>query len=114
GELGVMVKDGNLLFHPCLLRKDEFTKKPRNFNYVDIHKNYKTIELDTGSLSFTYCQVPVIYRLANDNKMLIVKVDGTVTEQSSLELDASTSKSLFERKGKIEQIQVEIDSKILK
>ncbi|NNJ54916.1 MAG: hypothetical protein HKP14_02220 [Bacteroidia bacterium] len=114
GELGVIVKDGNLLFHPCLLRKDEFTKKPRNFNYVDIHKNYKTIELDTGSLSFTYCQVPVIYRLANDNKMLIVKVDGTVTEQSSLELDASTSKSLFERKGEIEQIQVEIGSKILK
>ena len=32
-------------FNPCLLRKDEFLKEAKTFNYVDVDFNQKTIEL---------------------------------------------------------------------
>jgi hypothetical protein len=114
GELGVFVKDGCLYFYPCLLRKDEFTIQDRMFHYVTINKEHKTFAPAIGSLCFTYCQVPIIYRLANENRMEIEKQDGTLSTQDSLHLDAATSIHIFNRTGEITKITVYIDASILK
>jgi hypothetical protein len=114
GELGVFVKNGCLHFHPCLLRKDEFTVQDRKFHYVTIHKEQKTFAPLPGSLCFTYCQVPIIYRLAKENRMEIEKQDGTLSTFDSLHLDAETSAHIFNRTGEIIKITAYVDESILK
>jgi hypothetical protein len=114
GELGVFVNKGVLYFNPCLLRANEFTVKERNFHYVNIHKEHKKFAPEIGSLCFTFCQVPIIYRLAKDSSMEIIKRDGTRVNYDSLHLDKETSSHIFERNGEIVQITVHIDESILK
>ncbi len=114
GELGVFVNKGILYFNPCLLRKDEFTVQDRMFHYVTIRKEHKTFAPERGSLCFTYCQVPIIYRLAKENRMEIEKLDGTSIAYDSLHLDAETSVQIFNRTGEITKITVHVNESILK
>lgn len=114
GELGSFVDDGKLYFNPCLLLADEFIKKPRTFEYVNIHKEHKKIDLETGSLAFTYCQVLIVYIKANENRLEIETKDGNVITQDSLVLDVDTSAKIFNRTGDIAKITVYVDASILK
>ena len=109
GELGVFVSNGNLLFNPRLLRREEFLGKPTTFEYLDINKMVKQIDLEEGTLAFTYCQVPVIYKLSN-RKGLSVKLDGQeILEYDSLNLNADLSSKVFRRTGEITQITVSLE-----
>lgn len=114
GELGVFVLNGTLYFNPCLLRKDEFTKEDRMFHYVTINKEHKTYAPSPGSLCFTFCQVPIIYRLSDKNRMEIEKEDGTLITTDSLYLDSQISLSIFNRTGEISKITVYVQESILK
>jgi ribosome-associated translation inhibitor RaiA len=114
GELGVFVLNGNLYFNPCLLRKDEFTTGDRSFNYVTINKEHKTFAPLPGSLCFTFCQVPIIYRLSDENRLEIEKTDGTMIKTDSLHLDTNTSSGIFNRTGEISKITVYVNQSILK
>lgn len=114
GELGVFVLNGALYFNPCLLRKDEFTKEDRMFHYVTINKEHKTFAPTPGSLCFTFCQVPIIYRLSDHNQLEIEKRDGTLDTINSLQIDAETSSEIFNRTGEISKITVYVKESILK
>ncbi len=114
GELGVFVANGSLYFNPCLLRKDEFVTQDRMFNYVTVNKEHKTFAPPLGSLCFTFCQVPVIYRLSNENRLEIGKKDGTLSKHDSLLLDKEMSTHIFNRTGEIANITVYIKESILK
>ncbi|CAH8282855.1 hypothetical protein EV196_101706 [Mariniflexile fucanivorans] len=107
GELGVFVKGGSILFNPRLLRKEEFLKEPKVFNYFNLKNDVSEIKLDTGELCFTYCQIPIIYKLSNKNSIQ-VSFNDKQTEMEGLELDEKTSKLVFERKGEINRIIVSI------
>lgn len=115
GELGVFVKHGKLHFFPCMLRKnEEFLKTPAQFNYVDIHKNRLPLEISNDSLAFTYCQIPVIYKLNDIEKLVLSYSDGTIEEISSLTLDVENSRKIFQRTGEIVKIDVYLTTKHLK
>ncbi|MCG9880228.1 MAG: hypothetical protein MH472_06490 [Bacteroidia bacterium] len=114
GELGVFVADGCLYFNPCLLRKDEFTTQERMFNYVTINKEHKSFAPPIGSICFTYCQIPMMYQLSDQNLLEIERQDGTVIKQSTLLLDKETSTSIFSRTGEIAKITIYINKTILK
>ncbi|MDX5320284.1 MAG: hypothetical protein LPK45_04315, partial [Bacteroidota bacterium] len=114
GELGVFVEDGKLSFNPCLLQKTEFTIKPRTFDYVDLSKNHKSLELPVGSVAFTVCQVLIVYHISQENHIRIEYLDGSVVESRSLTLDEKTSAQLFNRSGTIEKITVHVNENILK
>jgi len=114
GELGVFVKDAKLYFNPCLLKKDEFTTKPRTFHYVDIDLQEKKIDIDTGSVCFTYCQVPVVYSISEHNKLTVTYKDSTTKEFDLLTLDEETSAHLFERTGQVVQLSINLDKAVLK
>jgi ribosome-associated translation inhibitor RaiA len=114
GELGVFVFNGTLYFNPCLLRKNEFTIGDRMFHYVTIHKEHKSFAPLPGSLCFTFCQVPIIYRLADENLVEIEKNDGTISKTDSLQLDKETSSAIFNRTGEISKITVYLKKSILK
>jgi len=56
------VRNGAVEFNPEILRTDEFLTTKDVFNYVNLAKEKCSIDLEEGSLAFTYCQVPVIYQ----------------------------------------------------
>jgi len=114
GEIGVFVKDGNIQFKPSLLRKNEFLTESRSFEYMDINNELKTLKLEKNMLCFTYCQIPIIYKLSEKNHLKVIFNDSSIKESDGLNLDNNLSKSIFKRKGEVSQIIVSINEKILK
>jgi len=109
GELGVFVKQGEISFNPRLLRKEEFLRKPEIFSYVDIDNKKSEIEVQRNSLCFTYCQIPVVYKLGDKQGLKLILNNGKSVESAELNLDAVTSKKVFQRTGEIRQIIVSIN-----
>lgn len=114
GELGVFIKDGQISFNPCLLRKEEFISKYEMFNYVDIYSRNQQIALEVDSLCFTFCQIPIIYKFSDTVGITVIFKDNTYTEVDSLTLDVSISTPIFERTGEIIKIIVQVDPKKLR
>jgi hypothetical protein len=114
GELGVFVRDGLLYFNPCLLRKEEFLTEARVLEYVNVHRALKQIELEKGSLCFTYCQVPIIYKCGDKNSLTVVDRNHVATAFESLSLDATTSRKVFRRTGDVIQMIVQLDERELR
>ncbi len=114
GELGVFVKKGQLFFNPCLLRKEEFLQLSKRFNYVSVSGDSKSIELPENSLGFTYCQVPIIYQLAEVNAIEVEYDNGKNKSFEGLSLDSNVSQSVFTRNSEVEYIRVHIHPSILK
>ncbi len=108
GELGIRVSKGQIRFQPGLLRKEEFLSEPATFSYYDVHGLDKTISLQPDTLAFTYCQVPIIYRLAQQPKLQITNADGTSKDTPSLELDRLDSTKVLDRRGEILSIEVSL------
>ncbi len=106
GELGVVVKEGRLTFSPGIFNKDEFLKEPTTFSYVDVAGNSQEIPLKKDSLCFTYCQVPVVYKLADKEGLEVFYTNLSSKKFESLELDADPSQQLFERTGQVKQLVV--------
>jgi len=114
GELGVFVNEGKLQFHPCLLRQREFLKEEKLFKYFDVKLEHKSLELSKNSLAFTYCQVPVIYEISNNNGVEIYNNDNSTEVLDSLIIDAHTSDKIFKRTGEVILLKVSIKEDILK
>jgi hypothetical protein len=108
GELGVFVENGHLQFNPILLRSEEFLDSNREFTYTDINKKLKTIQLGAGTMSFTYCQTLIIYKLDTNNGIQVIYNDGSVQEFNNLKLDLEVSKKVFKRTGDINRIIVSL------
>ena len=106
GELGVMVKGGEIHFCPALLRREEFVTGRAQFAYYDVASGKQALRLKAGELAFTYCQVPVVFRRAQKNALTIFQANGAVRSSESLRLDAATSREIFERTGKVARIEV--------
>uniref|UniRef100_UPI0011118695 Bacterial beta-1,3-oligosaccharide phosphorylase n=1 Tax=metagenome TaxID=256318 RepID=UPI0011118695 len=108
GELGIFVKNGCLELNPCLLRKDEFLKEAKTFDYVTVNFQHQSLELVEKSLAFTYCQIPIIYKIANQKCIEVFTNDGKSAKAASLILDKQTSQDVFGRTGIINKIEVSI------
>lgn len=108
GELGVFVKDGTIMFNPRLLKTDEFLNAPKTFSFINVDKEEQNIELEANSLSFTYCQVPIIYKLSDKDSLEVVFNNGKQIATDALKLDLNTSRSIFERQGEVAQINVSL------
>ena len=106
GELGVFVREGRLIFNPRLLRKAEFLKSPETFRYIDVNKQIKAIKVESDSLCFTYCQIPIVYKLAQKESLQVVSSEGEILKFDDLTIDLKTSKKIFERTGEIAEIIV--------
>jgi hypothetical protein len=86
GEMGVAVEAGRLAFRAHLVNRDEF--------------------LDSGTLSFTICQVPVVAHRAGPPRIEITAADGSRRTVDGLNLDAATSASIFERTQAVRRLDV--------
>ena len=114
GELGVFVTEGKLYFNPCLLRKEEFLTSTKNFTYVDLTKENITIELSEGSLGFTYCQVPILYQISEQDSVEVSFKDGSTKKFEGLTINKEISEKIFKRTGEIALIKASVNSAHLK
>jgi len=106
GELGVMVENGKIAFNPGLLRKSEFLSSDNTFGYVSVQNETVALNIPAGSLAFTFCQVPFVYHIAEQNSVRITNTDGTLMEADGLELNVLASNEIFNRTGLIKQVNV--------
>ncbi len=114
GELGVLVKAGQLHFQPNLLKKEEFLTTASVFNYVDIQGTHRQLEVAKNALCFTYCQVPIVYQLSKKSSLEVVHKNNVLLKFDASNLDAATSKQIFKRTGDVRQIIVKIKETLLK
>ena len=108
GELGVFVQSGELSFRPLLLRREEFLAAPADYSHWGVSGQRQRLRLKAGSLAFTYCQTPVIYQLGRKDSLTIRFADRTRRENDTLRIDAETSRSIFERTGRVNRIIVSL------
>ena len=108
GELGVFVANGQLVFKPELLRKEEFLDEEATFKQIDLDGRVKQFELGKKQLAFTFCNVAVIYKYSQEELIKVFYKDGKVIEQLGNQLDHKTSSSVFERKGEIDHLEVSV------
>ena len=108
GELGVFVENGKITFKPKLLKTSEFLDSSETFEYITVNNEKKTLKVDKNHLCFTYCQVPVIYKIADTNKIEVVYNNSKTEQVSGLVLSDTISTDIFNRTNKVSHLIVSI------
>ena len=85
---------------------------PSTWSYYDTTGAQQTIDLPAKSLGFTYCQVPIIYKLG-DPGIIVTRGDGSRDRVSGGSLDHETSDALFRRLGTVARVEVSLDQSLL-
>ena len=109
GELGVFVKNGQIHFNPCLLKAQEFTSESRQFDYISVTREKKSISLSKDMVAFTYCQVPVVYWFGGKKNIEVIYSDGTSVSIYGLAMDRENSQEIFRRNGRVESVRVSVE-----
>ena len=91
-----------------LLRESELLSKDEAFEYYDVDGKPQTLALEAGTLAFTYCQVPVVYRRGEKEGLTLYLRDQTVQELNGSVLDPGLSREIFARSGKIVRVDVSL------
>ncbi|RKE04139.1 hypothetical protein [Marinifilum flexuosum] len=108
GELGIHVKNGEIVFGTSLLNGQELLKHEEQFVYFDVFGNEQKIGLGEDQLAFTFCKVPIVYTNADKNQITVLYKNGDTKEIQSNIIDQKTSASVFSRSGEIERIDYSI------
>ena len=106
GEMGVAVREGRLGFRAHLVSGGEFLAEARTFRFYDLEGQERSIELDPGTLAFTFCQAPVVAHRSGPARIEVSRADGSRHRVEELELDAETSSAVFERTGAVRRLDV--------
>ncbi|EYR63563.1 hypothetical protein N866_19805 [Actinotalea ferrariae CF5-4] len=129
GELGLRVEEGRVVVRPALLRPQEWTTAPTTFRYRDVGGAPREVDLPAGSLAFTFCQVPVLYRADDDavagqveadrddaggvapvrvSRVEVLLADGRTVQALDGVLPADLSAAVFARTGLVERITAQL------
>jgi hypothetical protein len=112
-QLGVRVARGEVAFEPVMLGRDEFLKEPTSWRYSAGGPEL-TEELPAGSLAFTLCGVPVIYRMADSGCVRVFDEQGASTVIQGTRLGPELSQSLFRREQRIRKLVVDVPEATLR
>lgn len=105
-ELGVIIENGVIEFHPFFVRDEEYLNQKSELITYDLNNKVNIIPLEKDTLAFTICQVPIIYKKSNTNKIEVYLTKGEKVTLNSLALNAELSQNIFNRDGVIENIVV--------
>ncbi len=106
-ELGVGIHRGEISFSPVLLKRSEFLSEPTTWNY-SVGADLQSESLEAGSLAFTLCGTPVIYRLAQESGIQVYSDSDTPALIPGTRLGATLSQSLFKREKHIKKVVVNL------
>jgi len=115
GELGLRVAGGAIRFDPRLLRTCEFPSATRRFRFLDVHGQWQELTVPASGLAFTWCQVPIVYRLRREGRpaLTITLQDGSTQTLPQLSLPPELSSELVRRSGHIRQISLDFPREAL-
>jgi hypothetical protein len=115
GRVGVGLAGGKVRCEPRLLRAREFPSVARRFRFLDVDGQWQELTVPVSALVFTWCQVPVVYRLRNASRptLSITWQDGSKQALPQLSLPAELSSELFRRSGRIRQISLDFRQEAL-
>jgi len=106
GELGAYIQHQQLIFEPLLLRKSELLTNETNAAYVDVAGQPQNITLEKHALLFTYCGVPVVYELSENERIEVEQNDGINHTYAGLKLNKTDTELVLRRTGVIKKISV--------
>ncbi len=109
GELGFYVKNGCLGFSPDILKPSEFLSETQSFHFYNVRGEKQNISISPGSLVFTICQVPVVYKLGSELGISVEYTDGKTNNIKGKVLDYETTQTIFKRSNKVEKIIVHVN-----
>lgn len=104
GELGVVIEAGKICFKPELLHNNEFVGHETSFRYYDMNGCLKELMLESNSLAFTYCQIPVIYCMSKETKIEIILNNNDDIVLLGNEIPYNISQDIFKRKSDVNRI----------
>jgi hypothetical protein len=106
------VSGGVARFQPSLLRAQEFRKEPGVFRHLDVDGAWQELELPADAMAFTWCQVPVVYRLHREAESVLSVTydDGNTSRLHRKSLSREDSADLFGRSGRIRCIELRLAS----
>lgn len=108
GELGVQVVAGRLGFQPTLLRATEFTPAPIRSAWPRGDMTTIELNLPAGALAFSFCGVPVLYRLSA-GAARVRWTDATGRHEIAGHfVDPAISTEIFDRTGRVSMIEVDL------
>jgi hypothetical protein len=107
-DLGVQVQGGRLGFEPRLVLTREFLGAPRRFEWWDAGGGHQWVDLGPGSLAFTVCQVLVVITGKGSPQIRITREDGSERLVSGLRLERQDSDLIFQRRGDIHRLDVQL------
>jgi hypothetical protein len=110
GELGIQINQGKLTFNPALLNKNQFLQQEETVIFNDLENKSYSVKLENGSLAFTVCQVPIIYKTGEQNQIEVLFNDNQTKIISSLTLNLEMSQKIFDRSGEIRMLIVNISN----
>jgi hypothetical protein len=79
-----------------LLPESELLKNAQVFEYYDIHQSLQKIELTKGSLAYTICQVPIIYKKDGDATITLIFNDLSTKTIDGNSLSKEYSDAIFQ------------------
>ena len=110
-ELGIHVKNGEIVFSTSLLNDQELLNRDEQFVYYDINGQKEECVIHSGQLAFTFCKVPVIYTSAKKNQITILFRNGKTKVIPNNTIDGETSSLIFNRSREVERINYSIVNK---
>jgi hypothetical protein len=75
-------------------------------DYFNVQGEARHETLSAGQLGFTYCQVPIIYHVADTTAITITFADCHTAKIDGDTIDSTTSQSIFDKKGQVAKIHV--------
>jgi hypothetical protein len=109
GELGFYVNNGCLGFSPDILKPSEFLSETQSFDYYNVRGEKQNISVNPGSLVFTICQVPVVYKIGSEPGISVKLTDGSAHNIKGKILDHETTQTIFKRSDRVEMIIVHVN-----
>jgi hypothetical protein len=106
-ELGVCVEAGEVEFRPVILGKREFIEQPETWEY-SLGGDDHCMTLEAGSLAFSLCGVPVVYRLADAAAIHIYSGSSEPELIPGSRLGKAWSASLFQRENRIQKLVIDL------
>ena len=105
-EIGMQIQDGEIKFQTSLLNPGELLTQANTFEYFNLKGENQQVKLQPGQLAFTICQVPVVYSISHDDKIVVTFADGKQTLITGGAMGKALSAKVFERTGEIALIEV--------
>jgi hypothetical protein len=107
-ELGFTIVDGCITFDFCMFDRSELLKPPSSYKYLDISGQWQQMEIPSGSLVYSICQVPVILQTSPTAMIELHLNDGAVQRIAGSVVDKATSRHIFERDGVVHHLVVAV------